>query len=86
MYGENEGTYYEYDLAKASDECDFNANLESLQQKWVGLIPGYFKWFLANRKKLFVESVSKSARDGTNAHGFYYQYDIKGINAVQKCI
>ena len=59
IYREYEGTYFEYDLAEASNECDFNAKLQSPQQKWEGLIPGYFKWFSANRKKIFVESVIK---------------------------
>ena len=37
-------------------------------------------------KKLLVESVIESARDGTDAHGLYYQNDIEVIHAVQKCI
>ena len=49
IYRENEGTYYEYGL-EASDECHFNAKLESLQQKWKGLIPGYLKWFSAKKR------------------------------------
>ena len=42
---------YEYGLAEASNEFDFNTTLESLQQKWEGFVPFYFKWFSANRKR-----------------------------------
>ena len=83
IYRKNEGTYYEYGLSRASNKCNFNAKLQSLQQKWEGLIPGYFKWFSVTRKKLFLQSIIKSAQDGANVYGLHYQNSIEAIHAFK---
>lgn len=86
IYGENEGTYYDYGLGEGSDEFDFNAKMKSLLQKGEELIPCYFKWFSVNRNKLVAESVIESARDGSGVNGMYYQNDIERIYSVWHCI
>lgn len=86
MYGQRSGTAYEYGLAESLDCDDFTAKLLSLQDKWESLVPGFYSWFITNRKVLFIESVIQSARDGTNIQGLYYQNDVESQHAVEKCI
>ena len=69
IYGHRMGEVYDFGLAEAFDEDDFNAKLASLKSRWESLCPGFFNWFVTHRKKEFVESVIVSARDGTNVDG-----------------
>lgn len=84
IYGSREGNYYEYGIAEASDAEDFKARLASLQSRWDILCPGFYTWFLIQRKSLFLESVIQSSRENTNISGLYYQNDIESKHAAEK--
>ena len=86
MYGERQGTYYEYGLAESFDEDDFKAKLLSLREKWEAFVPGFYDWFQKNRSVLFVENVIQSARENADINGLYYQNDVESQHAVQKCL
>ena len=69
MVTEN-GGYYEYGLADASDQNDFEVKLMSLEQRWESLCPGFYNWFVQKRKQFFIDSVIQSAREGNNTKYF----------------
>ena len=48
------GGVQEYGLADSADLDDFHAKLESLQQEWHRLCPGFHKWFCKKQKPIFV--------------------------------
>jgi hypothetical protein len=77
---------FENGIAEAIDEMDFNAKLISLKPRWDKLCPGFYAWFLKNRKSDFISSVIQSAREGTNVQGLYYQNDIESQHAREKRI
>ena len=42
IYGYKGGNYYEYGLVESINPEDFNAKLQSLQDRWDSLCPGFF--------------------------------------------
>ena len=78
------GEVFEYGITEALDADDFNVKLESLKSRWDELCPGFYNWFLANRKKEFLDSVIVSTRHGTNINGLYYQKDIESLHVKEK--
>ena len=74
LYGSRMGEVFEYGITEAFDTDD--VKLESLKTRWDGHCPGFYDWFLANRKKEFLDSVIVSARHGTNINGLYNRNDI----------
>ena len=86
IYGRRRGDTMEKGLAEADDEDDFTAKLLSCQPRWEKLCSGFYDWFVTHRKRDFIASVIKSAREGTNVSGIYYQNDIESKHAVQKRI
>ena len=86
LYGRRYGTTFETGIADASDADEFNARLNSLNPRWEKLCPGFFQWFMTHRKKDFETSVIKSAREGTNIAGLYYQNDVESLHASEKRI
>ena len=85
IYGSGVAKLYEYGIAEAIDPDDFNAKLESLEDRWEALSPGFHQWFVRNRKFLFLESVIQSKRLNSDSTGLYYQNDIESIHASGKC-
>ena len=65
IYGSRVANFYEYGIAEAIDPDDFNAKLDSLEDRWEALCPGFHQWFVQNRKSLFFESVIQSALQGS---------------------
>ena len=86
IYGKRCGDTFEMGIADATDSDEFNARLMSLQPRWGKLCPGFFQWFITNRKQDFLNSVIKSAREGTNVGGLYYQNDVESQHATEKII
>ena len=84
IYGKRFDQTFQEGLADAEDSDDFNTKLLSLKPRWDKLCPGFYNWFLVHRKKEFIESVIKSAREGTNVSGLYYQNDVESKHAQQK--
>ena len=84
IYGCQQGNIYEYGLAEADDQDDFEGKLNSLKDRWNVLCPGFYDWFHAKRKQTFIESVIQSAREGTNITGLFYQNDIESMHPVEK--
>jgi hypothetical protein len=84
LYGTQIGAVYEYGLAEAEDEDELTAKVESLKPRWDKLCPGFYEWFISHRKKVFVESVIKSARIGMQVDGLYYNNDVESLHAKEK--
>ena len=84
IYGVKDGNVYEYGLAEALDEDDFNIKLQSLKDRWESLCPGFFNWFKKTRVSQFLKSVIQAARIGYDSEALYYQNDIESIHAVEK--
>ena len=84
IYGDHKGTVYEMGLAEAQDKEDFIVKLESLKERWNGLCPGFYEWFVAKRNEKFQQSVICSAREGTTVAGMFYQNDIESMHYIEK--
>ena len=84
IYGSKVANFYEYGIAEAIDPDDFNAKLDSLEDRWEALCPGFDQWFVRNRKSMFLESVIQPARLNSDSTGLYYQNDIESIHASEK--
>ena len=84
IYGSRVAKLYEYAIAEAIDPDDFNAKLDSLEDRWEALCPGFDQWFVRNRKSMFLESVIQPARLNSDSTGLYYQNDIESIHASEK--
>ena len=78
------GNVYEYGVAEALDEDDFNVKLQSLKDHWESLCPGFYDWFKKTRVSQFLESVMQTARIGYDSEALCYQNDIWSIHAVEK--
>ena len=76
--------FYDYGIAEAIDPDDFNTKLDSLEDRWEALCPGFHQWFIWNRRPLFLKSVIQSARLNSDSTGLYYQNDIESIHASEK--
>ena len=48
IYGSKVANFYEYGIAEAIDPDDFNAKLDSLEDRWEALCPGFHQWFIRN--------------------------------------
>ena len=86
IYGKRVHDTFEQGLADADDSADLEGKLNSLKARWEKLCPGFYDWFAKQRKTEFIECVIKSAREGTNIDGLYYQNDIESLHAVEKRI
>ena len=84
IYGSRVANFYEYGIAEAIDPDAFNAKLDSLEDRWQILCPGFHQWFVRNRRSLFLKSVIQSARLNSDSTGLYYQNDIESIHASEK--
>ena len=84
IYGECNGSTLKLGLAEAKDRDEFSTVLQSLEEKWNSLCPGFFEWFQKNRKVKFESSVICSAREGTNVIGMFYQNDIESMHYIEK--
>ena len=71
------GGVQEYVLADSTDPDNFHEKLESLQEEWDRLCPGFQKWFCEKRKPIFVQSLAETARSGTAAEGLFYNNNIE---------
>ena len=77
IYGEKDGNVYEYSIAEALDEDDFNVKLQSLKDRWESLCPGFFDWFKKTRVSQFLESLIQTARIGYDSEALCYQNDLE---------
>ena len=84
IYGKRTGETFEKGLADSTNENDMNRKLSDLKPRWDKLCPGFYAWFVKHRKSDFITSVIKSAREGTNVEGLFYQNDIESQHAKQK--
>ena len=77
IYSCRYGGVQEYGLADSTDPNDLHTKLESLQEEWDRLCPGFHKWFCEKRKPIFVQSVIETARSGTAVQGLFYNSNIE---------
>ena len=84
IYGVRQSNLYEYGLCKSTNKEEFLVKLTSLELKWNSLCAGFYDWFLKHRKEKFLTSVIRSAREGANVAGLYYQNSIESQHFVEK--
>ena len=84
IYGERQGTTYDFGLAETANDEDFLSKLDSLATRWERVCPGFFQWFCGNRIVKFLESVICSAGEDTGVAGLYYQNDIESMHSSKK--
>ena len=84
IYGWRCANFYECDIVEVIDPHDLNTKLDSLEDWWEALCPGFQQWFTRNRKSLFLQSVIQSASLNSDSKGLYYQTDIESIHASEK--
>ena len=84
IYGYRIGAYYEYGLAEATNESDLDIKLLSLKEKWNGLCPGFYDWFLKKWRLDFVDRVIQSTREGSDVQGLYFQNDVEFMHFLEK--
>ena len=71
IYRSRVANFYEYGIVEAIDPDDFSGKLDSLEDRWKSLCPGFHQWFVRNRISLFLESVIQSARLNSDSTGLY---------------
>ena len=71
-------------MADSRDAEEFSARLDSLQESWECLCPGFYQWFCQKRKHLFVKSVIESARSNVNIQGLFYNNSIESEHYCEK--
>ena len=84
IYGSRVANFYKYGIVESIDRDNFNAKLDSLDDRWESLCAGFHQWFVQNRKSLFLESVIQSARLNSDSAGLYYQNDTESIHETEK--
>ena len=84
IYGDKKDSYQEFGLAESQDKPNFNVKFTSLKEKWEIRRPGFYDWFLKQRKEKFENGVITSARDGSNVFGMFYQNDIESLHFIEK--
>ena len=57
-------------MADAEDAEDFSAMLQSWQQIWESLVPGFYSWFFKNHAHKFIECLTRLVQEqlGINTH------------------
>ena len=71
-------------LADSKDPMELSERLEKLEESWEKLCPGFYGWFVRNRKPLFEKSVIESARTNTNFQGPFYNNGIESQHFIEK--
>ena len=84
IYGRRYGTIKELGLADSKDPMELSERLEKLKESWEKLCPGFYGWFVRNRKPLFEKSVIESARTNTNFQGLFYNNGIESQHFIEK--
>ena len=84
LYGVRRGDVFECGLADAANEDELIVKLDNVKAKWEKLVPGFHKWFVTHRKQDFAECVIKSAREGAQVDGLFYQNDVESQHGVMK--
>ena len=84
IYRSRVGNFYEYGIVEAIYPDDFNAKLDSLENRWEALCQGFHQWIVRKRKSLFLESVIQPAKLNSDSTGLYYQNGTESIHATKK--
>ena len=82
--GRRYGTKKELGLADSKDPMELSERLEKPKESWEKLCPGFYGWFVRNRKPLFEKSVIESARTNTNFPGLFYSNGIESQHFIEK--
>ena len=48
IYGSKVANIFEYGIVEEIDPDDFNAKLDSLEDRWEAICPGFHQWFVKN--------------------------------------
>ena len=71
------GGVQENGLTDSADPDDFHAKLESFQEEWDRLSPGFHKRFCEKQKPIFVQSVIETATSGIAVQVSFYNNNIE---------
>ena len=77
IYGQQDGYVIQHGLADADDAEDFSAKLQSLQQIWESLVPGFYSWFFKNHAQKFKECLTRLAQEQLEINTRYYNNNLE---------
>lgn len=84
IHGMQDAVLLQNGLADAEDECDFDAELESLKPVWEEIAPGFDHRFKRNRSKLFKHCLVLSARGNLGIEGRFYMNGLELKHQLQE--
>ena len=84
IYGSQTESMLQSGLADADDESDFDVKLQSLEDVWEDLAPGFHDWFLKRRAEYFKSCLILSARETLGIKGRFYTNGLELKHKLQK--
>ena len=84
IYGSQDDVLFQAGLADSADCEDFDMKLESLQDIWDDLLPGFFSWFKKRRSVIFQECLIMQAREELGISGHFYTNGLELKHKLQK--
>ena len=84
IYGQQDGYVIQHALADAENAEDFSAKLQSLQQIWESLVPGFYNWFFKNHAQKFKECLTRLAQEQLEINIRYYNNNLELKHRQQK--
>eukprot|EP00112_Aurelia_sp_Birch-Aquarium-sp1_P014208 Seg3052.3 transcript_id=Seg3052.3/GoldUCD/mRNA.D3Y31 product="hypothetical protein" protein_id=Seg3052.3/GoldUCD/D3Y31 len=84
IYGSQDDVIFQAGLADSADREDFSTKLESLQDIWDDLLPGFFSWFKKRRSVVFQECLIMQAREELGISGRFYTNGLELKHKLQK--
>ena len=84
IYGSQVNTLETQGLADAEDPHDLKIKLDSLQEIWDDLVPGFYNFFVHYRIKLFESCLVLSARERLGIKGRFYTNGLEVLHHLLK--
>ena len=81
IYGQQDGYVIQHSLADAED---LSAKLQSLQQIWKSLVPGFYNWFFKYHAQKFKEVLTRLAQEQLEINTRYYNNNLELKHRQQK--
>eukprot|EP00112_Aurelia_sp_Birch-Aquarium-sp1_P002183 Seg1234.19 transcript_id=Seg1234.19/GoldUCD/mRNA.D3Y31 product="hypothetical protein" protein_id=Seg1234.19/GoldUCD/D3Y31 len=84
IYGSKQGSLLQFGLADADDPEDFNTKLESLQDVWEAIVPGFHAWFKKRWVDIFQQNIIGSVKDRLCQDEKFFNNRLEIMHKLQK--
>ena len=84
IYGQQDGYVIQHGFADADDAENVSAKLQSLQQIWESLVPGFYSWFFKNYAQKFKECLTRLPQEQLEINTRYYNNNLELKHRQQK--